>query len=184
MEHPTVPTPQQPDPRKLRKCSEFLDSGEWAIQDSNLGPLPYQENLLSPPVPQLALIPANRATARSGRGLEGTGRDNLVAPSWPHGSRSRAWRRMTRKRTSSRRDGQAGRSGAGRARLHDRVDRRGASPLLGSSIMAVVSMAGRVRAASPQRPPRRLDGLASLRPATWPGCEEAGAAVGWWQANR
>ena len=48
---PTVPILQQPDPRKLRKCSEFLDSGEWAIQDSNLGPLPYQENLLSPPVP-------------------------------------------------------------------------------------------------------------------------------------
>ena len=48
---PTVPTLQQPDPRKLGKCSEFLDSGEWAIQDSNLGPLPYQENLLSPPVP-------------------------------------------------------------------------------------------------------------------------------------
>ena len=47
---PTVPILQQPDPRKLGKCSEFLDSGEWAIQDSNLGPLPYQENLLSPPV--------------------------------------------------------------------------------------------------------------------------------------
>ena len=47
---PTVPILQQPDPRKLSKCSEFLDSGEWAIQDSNLGPLPYQENLLSPPV--------------------------------------------------------------------------------------------------------------------------------------
>jgi hypothetical protein len=46
-----VPILQQPDPRKARKCSEFLDSGEWAIQDSNLGPLPYQENLLSPPVP-------------------------------------------------------------------------------------------------------------------------------------
>jgi hypothetical protein len=40
---PTVPILQQPDPRKLRKCSEFLDSGEWAIQDSNLGPLPYPE---------------------------------------------------------------------------------------------------------------------------------------------
>ena len=50
---PTVPILQQPDPRKLRKCSEFLDSGEWAIQDSNLGPLPYQENLLSPPVPSI-----------------------------------------------------------------------------------------------------------------------------------
>ena len=40
MKHPTAPILQQPDPRKLRKCSEFLDSGEWAIQDSNLGPLP------------------------------------------------------------------------------------------------------------------------------------------------
>ena len=48
---PTVPILQQPDPRKSRKCSEFLDSGQWAIQDSNLGPLPYQEYLLSPPVP-------------------------------------------------------------------------------------------------------------------------------------
>ena len=36
---------------KLYECSEFLDSGGWAIQDSNLGPLPYQEDLLSPPVP-------------------------------------------------------------------------------------------------------------------------------------
>jgi hypothetical protein len=48
---PTVPTLQQPDPRKLGKCSECLDSGGWAIQDSNQGPLPYQENLMSPPVP-------------------------------------------------------------------------------------------------------------------------------------
>ena len=39
---PTVPILQQPDPRELRKGSDFLDSGEWAIQDSNLGPLPYQ----------------------------------------------------------------------------------------------------------------------------------------------
>ena len=29
---------------KSRKCSEFLESGEWAIQDSNLGPLPYQRS--------------------------------------------------------------------------------------------------------------------------------------------
>jgi hypothetical protein len=41
---PTVPILLQPDPGELRKCSEFLDSGEWAIQDSNLGPLPYQRS--------------------------------------------------------------------------------------------------------------------------------------------
>ena len=77
----TVPILQQPDPRKLRKCSEFLDSGEWAIQDSNLGPLPYQENLLSPPVPPTRnLIPANRRDGAGGRGLEGTGRTSW----WPH----------------------------------------------------------------------------------------------------
>ena len=46
----TAVTPAQPETRKLGRCSEFLDSGGWAIQDSNLGPLPYQENLLSPPV--------------------------------------------------------------------------------------------------------------------------------------
>ena len=78
----TAPILQQPDSRELRKCSEFLDSGEWAIQDSNLGPLPYQEYLLSPPVPSpnSHLIPANRCDGAGGRGLEGTGRDNLVAP--------------------------------------------------------------------------------------------------------
>ena len=63
-EHPTVPILQQPDPRKLGKCSEFLDSGEWAIQDSNLGPLPYQENLLSPPVSQLELNPLQISSRR------------------------------------------------------------------------------------------------------------------------
>ena len=36
----TVPILQQPDPREMCKCSEFLNSGEWAIQDSNQGPLP------------------------------------------------------------------------------------------------------------------------------------------------
>ena len=84
---PTVPTLQQPDPRKLLKCSEFLDSGEWAIQDSNLGPLPYQENLLSPPVPPSHLIPANLRDGASGRGLERTGRGQpggpVVAPRPP-----------------------------------------------------------------------------------------------------
>ena len=43
---PTVPILKQPDSRKLRKYSEFLDSGEWAIQDSNLGPLPYQRKAM------------------------------------------------------------------------------------------------------------------------------------------
>ena len=42
---------RQPNPRPLRKCREFLDSGGWAIQDSNLGPLPYQRSCVSPPVP-------------------------------------------------------------------------------------------------------------------------------------
>ena len=99
-EHPDRATIlQQPDPRKLRKCSEFLDSGGWAIQDSNLGPLPYQENLLSPPVaPTRKIIPANRRDGAGGRGLEGTGGDNLVAPWWPHDRRSRVRRRMARKR--------------------------------------------------------------------------------------
>ncbi len=68
---PTVPTLQQPDPRKLLKCSEILDSSEWAIQDSNLGPLPYQENLLSPPVvPNSNLIPANACNSMIGRRLD------------------------------------------------------------------------------------------------------------------
>ena len=74
--------------------------------------------------PNSHLIPANRRDGASGRGLEGTGGYNLVAPSWPHDRRSRAWCRMARKRTSCRRYGQArtlGRRAA--ARLHDRVDR-------------------------------------------------------------
>ena len=34
---------QQPETGILYKCSEVLNSGKWAIQDSNLGPLPDQE---------------------------------------------------------------------------------------------------------------------------------------------
>jgi len=34
---------KQPETGQLSKCSEFLESGGWAIQDSNLGPLPDQE---------------------------------------------------------------------------------------------------------------------------------------------
>ena len=52
------------------------------------------------------LIPANRHDGAGGRGLEGTGGDKLVAPSWPHDRGSRAGRRMTRKPTSCRRYGQ------------------------------------------------------------------------------
>ena len=78
---PTVPIHQQPDPRKLRKCSEFLDSGEWAIQDSNLGPLPYQENLLSPPVvPTRSLIPANRGEGAQRKGTGGDWRGQAGGP--------------------------------------------------------------------------------------------------------
>ena len=57
--------------------------------------------------PQLALNPCKACNSAGGRGLERTGGYKLVAPSWPHGRDSRAGRRMTRKRTSCRRYGQA-----------------------------------------------------------------------------
>jgi hypothetical protein len=53
--------------------------------------------------PNSQLIPANVRDGARGRRLETTGRYNLVAPPWPHGPCSRAARRWTPKRTSSRR---------------------------------------------------------------------------------
>ena len=47
----TALLPEQPETGPMRKCRDFLDCGKWAIQDSNLGPLPYQRNCASPPVP-------------------------------------------------------------------------------------------------------------------------------------
>ena len=43
----TASLPGQPGTGLLIKCSEFLNSGGWAIQDSNLGPLPYQRSALT-----------------------------------------------------------------------------------------------------------------------------------------
>ena len=40
------PIHTQPETGKMIKCSEILNSGGWAIQDSNLGPLPYQRKAM------------------------------------------------------------------------------------------------------------------------------------------
>ena len=121
----TVPTLRHPDSRELRKCSEFLDSGEWA----NPGLEPGTSSLSGKPFvpssrPNSNLIPANTCNSAHGRRLETTGRYNLMAASWPHDRSLRARRRMARNRTSRRRYGQArtlGRRAA--ACLRDRVDR-------------------------------------------------------------
>ena len=47
----TVPIDRQPKSQSIAQMQGILDSGRWAIQDSNLGPLPHQESLVSPPVP-------------------------------------------------------------------------------------------------------------------------------------
>ena len=78
---PTVPILQQPDPRKLRKCSEFLDSGEMG----DPGLEPGTSSLSGKPFvpssrPNSQLIPANRrdgAAEGDWRGLDGT-------TWWPH----------------------------------------------------------------------------------------------------
>ena len=105
---PTVPTLQQPDPRKLRQMQRI--SGFRRVGDPGLEPgtssLSGKPDVPSSPLDS-HLIPANRRDGAGGRGLEGTGEDKLVAPSWPHDCRSKAWCRMTRKRTSNRRYGQA-----------------------------------------------------------------------------
>ena len=72
---PTAPILQQPDPRKLRKCSEFLDSGEMG----DPGLEPGTSSLSGKPFvpssrPNSHLIPANR---RDGAQRKGTGED------WP-----------------------------------------------------------------------------------------------------
>ena len=77
----TVPTLRHPDSRELRKCSEFLDSGEWA----NPGLEPGTSSLSGKPFvpsspPNSNLIPANPRDRASGRRLEATGRYNLMAP--------------------------------------------------------------------------------------------------------
>ena len=123
--------------------------------------------------PNSHLNPANRSDRGGGRGLEGTGRYKLVAPSWPHGRASRADCRMTRKRTSRRRYGQARtlrRRAA--ARLHDRF--QGGKPrhvaLVDHAAVGVhdgVAMA-RVRA-SPQPLPCRLNNVACLPTSTSAG---------------
>ena len=50
--HPRGMLSTSRQPFRHTKSASFAGRNrEWAIQDSNLGPLPYQENLLSPPVP-------------------------------------------------------------------------------------------------------------------------------------
>ena len=184
---PTVPIHQQPDPRKLRKCSEFLDSGEMG----DPGLEPGTSSLSGKPFvassrPNSHLIPANRGDGACGRGLERTGGDKLVAPSWPHGRGSRARRRMTRKRTSRRRYGQARtlrRRAA--ARLHDRVDRgepRCVVELVhhvtrryrGASRAAVTELA---RDIQPSACHAASTASLAFRPRRRRGCEETGAAA-------
>ena len=143
--------------------------------------------------PNSKIIPANRRDGAGGRGLERTGGDNLVAPSWPHGASSRAGRRVGRKRTSRRRYGQARtleRRAA--ARLHDRVD-----PPRASARRRARPSRARRSPASAGGPWPSCHATFSPAPATPPRpprlpsyCNAGGAAkkpappVSWWQASR
>jgi hypothetical protein len=107
LEHPNradPPAAQIPD-----HCAHAGNSGTPMMGDPGLEPgtssLSGKPFVASSPLDS-HLIPANRCDGASGRGLEGTGGDKLVAPSWPHGRNSRAQCRMTRKPTSRRRYGQ------------------------------------------------------------------------------
>ena len=170
----SAPSQRQPNPRALRTCREFLDSGRWAIQDSNLGTSSLSgKPFVASSRPNLQLIPANRGNSAGGRRLEGTGRYKLVAPSWPHGRGSRATRRMTWERTSRRRCGQT-RTRLRRARCAPAGSRRRPRPRCVVELVHPVTIrvdggAGHCDQAgarhSPQRLPCRLDGIACLSPA-------------------
>jgi hypothetical protein len=140
--------------------------------------------------PNSRLLPANRRDRAGGRGLEGTGWDNLVAPPWPHGRRSSARCRVARQRTLCRRYGQTRtlrRRAA--ARPDDRVQRGEARrvELVDHAAVGVdegVAMT-RARALSPSRclapQQRRLPSYLDLG-----GAAEQPAALGaiWWRAGR
>ena len=172
---PTVPTLRQPDPRKLLQMQRI--PGFRPVGDPGLEPgtssLSGKPDVPSSP-PNSHLIPANQEAGECWRGLKTTGRYKLVAPSWPHGSGSSAECRVTRKRTSCRRYGQA-RTLRRRpaARLQDGVDRgepRCVVELLHHVTVGVDGGAGRCERAgartSAQRLPCRLDGIACLSPTT------------------
>ena len=157
-----------------RKCSEFLDSGEWAIQDSNLGTSSSSgKTFVAASRPNSPLIAANGSNGAGGRELRGLAGYKLVSPSWPHGGGSRARRRVARKRTSCRRYGhtrtprRAGRRAPARSPRPRQASARGrARNHVPVGVQGQAGTVAKLPRTSAQRPPCRLDGVACLSPAT------------------
>ena len=84
---PTVPILQQPDPRKLRKCSEFLDSGDGRSRTRTWDLFLIRNTFCPLQSPQLALNPCKplRRRRRKGTGGDWAGQAGgpIVAPRPP-----------------------------------------------------------------------------------------------------
>ena len=132
----------------------------------------------SPPKSQI--IPGNRCDGASGRGLEGTGGDKLVAPSWPHDRGSRARCRMTWKRTSRRRYGQT-RTLRRRVNGVDRGKPRRVVELVHHVTVGLQGQPGTVTELARDIQPSARHAASTTSLAVVPkrrrGCEETGAAA-------